>query len=94
VKKQHEKKLPKLSAKELEKLSLTELTELQRRRRRIKTLIAKIDVALGDKVPSRRDLSVTYRGPNGERWGGRGQQPRWLTKLVTRGHSKQDFVVH
>ena len=41
----------------------------------------------GTKVPPK------YRGPGGETWAGRGAKPRWLTALLSEGHSLEEFSV-
>jgi DNA-binding protein H-NS len=41
----------------------------------------------GTKVASK------YRGPDGERWAGRGAKPRWLVALLDEGHSIEEFAV-
>lgn len=41
----------------------------------------------GTKVPPK------YRGPGGETWAGRGAKPRWLTALLSDGHSLEEFSV-
>jgi DNA-binding protein H-NS len=34
-----------------------------------------------------------YRGPNGEEWSGRGPAPKWMKPLLTKGKTKQDFLI-
>jgi DNA-binding protein H-NS len=34
-----------------------------------------------------------YRGPNGEEWSGRGPSPRWMKPLLTKGKTKDDFLI-
>jgi DNA-binding protein H-NS len=38
-------------------------------------------------------IAPKYRGPGGETWAGRGAQPRWLTALVKKGHSIEEFAI-
>lgn len=38
-------------------------------------------------------VAPKYRGPNGETWTGRGQQPRWLADLVAQGRAKEEFAI-
>ena len=48
------------------------------------------------KTPKQKysDVSIKYRGPNGETWTGRGLQPRWLTAYAAQaGCSKEDCLV-
>jgi len=49
------------------------------------------------KTPKTRKASspvaAKYRGPNGESWSGRGLMPKWLSALVSQGHSKESFSV-
>lgn len=33
-----------------------------------------------------------YYGPNGETWTGRGLAPKWISQLITEGHSKISFL--
>ena len=34
-----------------------------------------------------------YRGPNGEEWSGRGPAPRWMKPYLTKGKTKEDFLI-
>ena len=34
-----------------------------------------------------------YRGPGGEEWSGRGPAPRWMKPLLTKGKTKEDFLI-
>jgi DNA-binding protein H-NS len=34
-----------------------------------------------------------YRGPGGEEWSGRGPSPRWMKPLLTKGKTKEDFLI-
>jgi DNA-binding protein H-NS len=34
-----------------------------------------------------------YRGPHGEEWSGRGPAPRWMKPLLTKGKTKEDFLI-
>jgi DNA-binding protein H-NS len=34
-----------------------------------------------------------YRGPGGEEWSGRGPTPRWMKPLLTKGKTKEDFLI-
>jgi DNA-binding protein H-NS len=46
---------------------------------------------------SRRDagkeLPVKYRGPNNERWSGRGRAPQWIRDLEEQGRQRGEFLV-
>lgn len=44
-------------------------------------------------APSTKQAAAKFRGPNGETWSGRGLMPRWLTALVTQGHSRDEFAI-
>jgi DNA-binding protein H-NS len=41
-----------------------------------------------------RKLATRYRGPNGEKWTGRGRVPTWLTGLEAQGHKRTEFEVN
>jgi DNA-binding protein H-NS len=41
----------------------------------------------GRKVPPK------YRGPNGEKWAGRGAQPLWMTGAIKNGAKREDFLI-
>lgn len=34
-----------------------------------------------------------YRGPGGEEWSGKGPHPRWMKPLLTKGKTKEDFLI-
>lgn len=34
-----------------------------------------------------------YRGPNGEKWSGRGRTPRWLAALEAEGRGREQFAI-
>jgi|SRR4051812_976158 DNA-binding protein H-NS len=36
---------------------------------------------------------VKYRGPNGQRWAGRGRPPEWITTLEASGRNREEFRV-
>lgn len=36
---------------------------------------------------------IKYRGPNGERWAGRGSTPRWIKSWEAQGNSREAFLV-
>lgn len=39
-------------------------------------------------------LAPKYRNPvSGETWAGRGQMPRWMSKLVKQGAKPEDFLI-
>src|SRR3974390_1204312 len=38
-------------------------------------------------------LPAKYRGPAGEEWSGRGPTPKWLRPLLTKGKTKDDFLI-
>ena len=38
-------------------------------------------------------VAAKYRGPNGETWTGRGLMPRWLSKLVAQGQTRDEFAI-
>lgn len=65
-----------------------------------KSKSAKPNVRMSGK-PSTRDkkkgngISVApkFKGPNGEMWTGRGLTPRWLSELIAKGQSKEDFAI-
>jgi DNA-binding protein H-NS len=38
-------------------------------------------------------LPVKYRGPTGEEWSGRGQDPTWLKTLEAQGHNRSEYEV-
>ena len=40
-----------------------------------------------------RRVAAKYRGPKGETWSGRGSMPKWLSALVAKGKSKEDFAI-
>ena len=40
-----------------------------------------------------RRVESKYRGPNGEKWAGRGLAPRWLTDLEKKGKKRQQFLI-
>src|SRR5215213_7258121 len=42
---------------------------------------------------AKRAVAVRYRGPNGEKWSGRGRTPRWLAALEAEGKDRKAFAV-
>ena len=44
-------------------------------------------------VGAERAVKLKYRGPNGERWSGRGRTPRWLLAQEAEGRSREEFAV-
>jgi DNA-binding protein H-NS len=40
-----------------------------------------------------RKAAVKYRDKSGNKWSGRGAQPRWMTAAIKGGAKRQDFVV-
>ena len=38
-------------------------------------------------------VAPKYSGPNGETWTGRGLMPRWLSKLVAQGQTRDEFAI-
>ncbi len=40
-----------------------------------------------------RPVAAKYRGPKGETWSGRGSMPKWLSALVVKGKTKEDFAI-
>src|SRR5271155_2698263 len=38
-------------------------------------------------------VAPKYRGPDGETWGRRGMNPRWLTKAINEGKQPSDFLI-
>jgi DNA-binding protein H-NS len=40
-----------------------------------------------------RPLPVKFRGPNGEKWSGRGREPRWMQALEATGRKREEFRV-
>jgi DNA-binding protein H-NS len=40
---------------------------------------------------SGKPLPVKFRGPNGEKWSGRGREPRWLAALEATGRKREEF---
>ena len=52
---------------------------------------------LGIKSPKRggqRTAKATYRGPNGEEWGGLGKRPGWLRDAIAGGASLESFRIN
>jgi len=51
--------------------------------------------ARAQRVSSLRGVKVApkYRGPGAETWAGRGATPRWLTALIKKGHSIEEFAI-
>jgi DNA-binding protein H-NS len=47
----------------------------------------------GRKSLAGRKIPAKYRGPNGERWAGRGAQPRWMTEAIKAGAKREDFLI-
>ena len=62
---------------------------------KVKALAATKDAAVGRKR-ARKGVTVVapkYRGPAGEVWSGRGLMPRWLSALVAKGQTKEQFAI-
>jgi len=38
-------------------------------------------------------VAPKYKGPNGEKWSGRGLKPRWLTIAMGKGKRLDDFLI-
>jgi DNA-binding protein H-NS len=53
--------------------------------------------AAGPARKSRKDaggnLPITYRGPNGETWSGRGRLPKWLHTVEAEGRNREEFRI-
>ena len=47
----------------------------------------KASAAKGVKLPAK------YRGPNGEEWSGKGQDPKWLKAFIAAGKKKEDYLI-
>jgi len=45
------------------------------------------------KTKESSSVPAKFRGPNGETWSGRGLMPRWLSALVAKGRTKEEFAV-
>lgn len=45
------------------------------------------------KRGGQRKATATYRGPNGEEWGGLGKRPGWLKSAIEAGAKLEDFKV-
>jgi len=63
-----------------------------------------LDALLGNQAQSKtnvrkvrgnkgQQVAAKFRNPEGETWSGRGRMPRWLTKSIDEGKSKEDFAV-
>lgn len=46
------------------------------------------------KRGGQRQSKATYRGPNGEEWGGLGKRPKWLTDAIAGGAALESFRVN
>lgn len=57
--------------------------------------ISLADLKSGSKKPRPRGVvPAKYRNPvTGESWSGRGRAPRWLTEELSKGRSKDAFLV-
>ena len=45
------------------------------------------------KTVSLNPAPAKYRGPNGEKWSGRGLMPKWMKALVDEGHQKEEYFI-
>lgn len=41
----------------------------------------------------RSQVKAKYRGPEGQKWAGRGKPPKWMVPLLEAGAKKEDFLV-
>ena len=48
---------------------------------------------LGIRIKSLNPAPIKYKGPQGETWTGRGLAPRWMTALVSQGHTKEQYLL-
>ncbi len=91
-------------AKRLEKLDEAKNAVLEETRARLAELGLTLDavlpqpsssVAEGRSRKRRSDagkpLPVSYRGPSGETWSGRGRVPKWLQALEAEGRNREEF---
>jgi DNA-binding protein H-NS len=39
-------------------------------------------------------VAPKYKGPHGEKWSGRGRNPRWLTLAMSEGKQLEDFLIN
>jgi DNA-binding protein H-NS len=46
-----------------------------------------------EATQSQGKLPAKYRGPAGEEWSGRGPTPKWMKPLLTKGRTKEDFLI-
>jgi DNA-binding protein H-NS len=69
-----------------------EITEVLKSR--AENLQREIDQLVGP-TSSRGGYKVApkYKGPHGEKWSGRGKNPRWLTVAMSEGRRLEDFLI-
>jgi DNA-binding protein H-NS len=67
-------------------------------RNRAESLQRTIDQLVGPKHQGgpRKEYKVApkYKGPHGEKWSGRGRNPRWLTVAMSEGKRPEDFLIN
>ena len=71
---------------------------------RAESLQREIDQLVGPTSPAniehrggpRKGYKVApkYKGPHGEKWSGRGRNPRWLTLAMSEGKQLEDFLIN
>ncbi len=47
----------------------------------------------GKKSLAGRKVAIKYRDEHGNKWAGRGAQPRWMTEAIKKGAKREDFLV-
>jgi DNA-binding protein H-NS len=88
-------------AKRLEKLDAAREAVLAETRAKLAELGLTLESALHTPAaPGRKsrtdaggNLPVKYRGPNGEKWSGRGRPPKWLQAVEAEGRNREEFRV-
>jgi DNA-binding protein H-NS len=73
-------------------------------RNRAESLQRKIDQLLGPNSFANNEhrggprkgykVAPKYTGPRGEKWSGRGKNPRWLTAAMNEGKRREDFLIN
>jgi DNA-binding protein H-NS len=61
--------------------------------REINQLIGPTPAAVKGGPAKGNKVAPKYKGPQGEKWSGRGKKPRWLTIAMSEGNQLEDFLI-
>jgi DNA-binding protein H-NS len=88
--------MPKCSLDTLSNQALCKLRDeiAEELKNRAESLRREINQLIGPTRPAKGyKVAPKYKGPQGEKWSGKGKKPRWLTIAMSEGKQLEDFLV-